>query len=162
MKLPIKTWPDSALLEPCKPWQFDTDSAALEQDLIDTMLFNQALGLAANQVGLPHRVFAMHVQQNGQVMVLFNPEVVNQSQEIDLKPEGCLSFPRVRLDIPRPRTITGRWQDSDGEWQEREFSGIDAKCFLHELDHLNGVTFKSHVSDMKFALAVKKSQKGRR
>lgn len=162
MKLPLKTWPAPILLEPCRPWDFASppqDHTQLEIDLVETMLEHEALGLAANQVGLSHRVFAMHLRQNGQVLVLYNPEIVKTSDATTQDDEGCLSFPRVRLPITRPSQVTGKWQNNDGAWQQRDFEGIDAKCFLHELDHLNGITFRSHVSDIKFALAVKKARR---
>ena len=73
--------------------------------------------------------------------------------------EGCLSFPNIYVKIKRPTAIKARWQDSSGEWQESEFSGYHCKCFLHELDHLEGITYQDRVSTLKWALAVKKIQK---
>jgi peptide deformylase len=149
------------LLSPCQPWDIiDPPRSAeqLEQDLIDTMLNEHALGLAANQVGIPYSVFAMHTRTNDQVLVLFNPEIVSASDDAWMAPEGCLSFPGIELNIARPRIVVGKWQDSHGQWHQREFKEIDAKCFLHELDHLNGHVFKDLVSDLKFQWAQKKAQ----
>ena len=163
MKLTVRTWPDPVLLEPCSPWDFAQppvgDIDQLETDLIDTMLEEHGIGLAANQVGYQFRVLAMHIQENSQVIVMYNPMLKHASQEQWLAPEGCLSFPGVELEIARPKYATAQWQDRDGEWQERMLQDIDAKCFLHELDHLNGVTFKNHVSDLRFQTATKRARK---
>jgi peptide deformylase len=123
------------------------------------MLEERGIGLAANQVGYQFRVLAMHIQENGQVIVMYNPMLKHASQEQWFAPEGCLSFPGVELEIARPKYATAQWQDRDGIWQERMFQGIDAKCFLHELDHLDGLTFKNHVSDLRFQTAAKKARK---
>jgi peptide deformylase len=101
----------------------------------------------------------MHIQENSQIIVMYNPQLKHASQEQWMAPEGCLSFPGVELEIARPKYATAQWQDRDGTWQERMFQGIDAKCFLHELDHLNGLTFKNHVSDLRFQTAVKRARK---
>ena len=134
-------------------------ASVLEQDLIETMLSENALGLAANQVGIPYRVFSIHLQQNGQVLVMFNPEIISISDDKWPAPEGCLSFPDIELEISRPHSIVGQWQDADGDYHEREFHKIDAKCFLHELDHLNGRVFKDLVSDLRFQRAWKKAKR---
>ena len=163
MKLNVRTWPDPVLLSPCRPWDFDDipvdDRDQFEKDMIDTMLEERGIGLAANQVGYTFRALAMHLQENGQVVVMYNPMVKHTSQEQWLAPEGCLSFPGVELEISRPKFVTAQWQDRDGEWNERMLSYIDAKCFLHELEHLNGGVFKDHVSDLRFQMAQKKSQR---
>lgn len=163
MKLTVRTWPDPILLEPCSPWNFDQppvqDIDRFEKDLVDTMLAERGLGLAANQAGFSLRVLVMHVQETDRVVIMYNPRLKHASQEQWLAPEGCLSFPGIELDIARPKYATAQWQDRSGAWQEYMFRDIDAKCFLHELDHLNGVTFKTHVSDLRFQTAARKAQK---
>lgn len=163
MTLKIRTWPDPVLLAPCSLWDFKTPPVAdldrFEQGMIDTMLAERGIGLAANQVGYTFRVLAMHIQENSQMVIMYNPMVKHTSQEQWMAPEGCLSFPGVELEIARPKFVTAQWQDRDGTWHERLFSYIDAKCFLHELDHLDGRVFKDHVSDLKYQQASKKSKK---
>jgi len=163
MTLKVRTWPDPVLLAACRPWDFDqppvTNIDQFEQSMIDTMLEERGIGLAANQVGYTFRVLAIHLQENGQVLIMYNPMIKHTSQEQWLAPEGCLSFPGVELEISRPKFVTAQWQDRDGEWNERMLSYIDAKCFLHELEHLNGGVFKDHVSDLRFQMAQKKSQR---
>ena len=76
--------------------------------------------------------------------------------------EGCLSFPGIYVNIKRPKKILARWQTSKGELQESEFEGYNCKCFLHELDHLEGIVFQDRVSILKWTMAIKKSKKGNR
>lgn len=126
------------------------------------MLSQQALGLAANQVGIPYRVMAMNVQAGvyaGQQLVLVNPEINKLSEDLWEHREGCLSFPRVELDISRPKYVYARWRDIEGAEHSTVFSELDAKCFLHEIDHLNGRVFKEYVSDLKYQRALKKSRR---
>jgi peptide deformylase len=121
-----------------------------------------ALGLAANQIGILYRVIAMNVQNgvySGQQIVLVNPEVKNLSEEFWEHREGCLSFPKIELTITRPKYVHASWSDIEGAEYNTIFSDIDAKCFLHEIDHLDGKVFKDYVSDLKFQMAVKKAKK---
>jgi peptide deformylase len=163
MILPIKRWPESILLLPCQQWDFSNPPVSnIEPDLIDTMMSQQALGLAANQVGIPYRVMAMNVQSGvyaGQQLVLVNPEINKLSEDLWEHREGCLSFPRVELDISRPKYVYARWRDIEGAEHSTVFSELDAKCFLHEIDHLNGRVFKEYVSDLKYQRALKKSRR---
>ena len=126
------------------------------------MMSQKALGLAANQVGIAYRVMAMNVQNGvyaGQQIVMANPEVTKLSEEFWEHREGCLSFPRVELTVARPKFVYARWQDIQGKEHSTVFSDLDAKCFLHEIDHLDGKVFKDYVSDLKFQTAVRKSRK---
>jgi len=166
MILPIKKWPDPFLLKPCRPWDFENPPSGLrrfiEQDLIDTMMSEGALGLAANQVGIDYRVVAMNVQHGkyaGQQIVMFNPVVPGKSVDLWEHDEGCLSFPGVLLKIARPKMVDVQWYDITGKQYETEFTDIDAKCILHEIDHLDGRVFKDYVSDLKFQTALRKSRK---
>ena len=121
-----------------------------------------ALGLAANQIGISYRVIAMNVQNGvyaGQQLVLVNPDINKLSEEFWEHREGCLSFPKVDLTITRPKYVYARWRDIEGGEHSTVFGEIDAKCFLHEIDHLDGKVFKDYVSDLRFMLAVKKANK---
>lgn len=163
MILPIKRWPDPILLQPCQQWDFSNPPVSnIQQDLIDTMLSQQALGLAANQVGIPYRVMAMNVQLGdyaGQQIVMVNPTVDKMSDELWEAVEGCLSFPRLELTIARPRHVYTCWYDITGHLHSAVFADIDAKCVLHEIDHLNGRVFKDYVSDLKYQTALRKSRR---
>lgn len=161
MILQIRLWPDPILLTPCKPWTFDNTllSPTFADDLIETMIDEGGIGLAANQVGIEYRIMALWSQETNEQIVLYNPEIVEQSSELWEAAEGCLSFPRVELTISRPKTVTVRYQDETQTWHTKTFNNIDAKCFLHELDHLNGITFKDYVSPLKFGRAIEKGRK---
>lgn len=135
------------------------DPVELEQSMIATMFAHDGIGLAANQVGVQARMFVMgHKDHHNAAQAFFNPLVVANVDDIEDLEEGCLSFPGIYVNIKRPKKILARWQNSRGEWQESEFDGYNCKCFLHELDHLEGIVFQDRVSALKWALAVKKSK----
>jgi peptide deformylase len=161
--LNILKFPNDVLRQKIEDFDFDnpkTDPVQLEKDMIETMFAYDGIGLAANQVGVDARVFVMGHRDNPEsAQAFFNPVVVANTDAVDDLEEGCLSFPGVYVNIKRPRAIKARWQNSKGEWQESEFDGYNCKCFLHELDHLEGIVFQDRVSTIKWALAVKKNQK---
>ena len=162
MMLSLIRWPDPVLSKRCEEWNFDdppVQTDFLMADMIETMAKSGGIGLAANQVGLSYRVITMHVQETDEYITMFNPEIVSISEHMYVAREGCLSFPRVVLDIERPKTVEATWMNRNQQLETRIFSDIDAKCFLHEIDHLNGVTFKDHISQLKFDMAVKKAKK---
>ena len=137
-----------------------TDPVELEKQLIELMLAHDGIGLAANQAGIEARVFVIgHREDPESAQAFFNPMVVATVDELEDLEEGCLSFPGVYVNIKRPKKILARWQNTLGEWQQSEFDGYNCKCFLHELDHLEGIVFQDRVSSLKWALAVKKSKR---
>jgi len=136
------------------------DPIQLEKDMIETMLANGGIGLAANQVGVRTRMFVMgHPKFREHAQAFFNPVIVGVTEDLLEDEEGCLSFPSVYAKIKRPRGVLVRFQNSKGETQEAEFFGTECRCFLHEFDHLEGITYKDRLSTLKWALAVKKSTK---
>lgn len=159
----IVKFPDPILREKMPEFDFSNppyDPVQLEKDMLETMLQNDGIGLAANQVGLRARVFVMgHRDRPEDGMAFFNPEVIANMSIIEDLEEGCLSFPGIFVKIKRPKAIKARWQNSKGEFMEGEFSGYECKCFLHELDHLEGIVFQDRVSTLKWALAVKQSKR---
>jgi len=152
--------PNTVLQSKAEDWDFnvDSDPIELEQQMIKLMSTANGIGLAANQVGILKRVFTIQLQ-NGQSFAMFNPKVVSASQGMQSGTEGCLSFPDLWLDIDRPKRITSEYLDSSGKECIIELSDIDARCFLHELDHLDGVCFTDKISSLKLALAKKKQFK---
>lgn len=161
--LKIVKFPDEVLRQKAEEYNFEEcfiDPIKLEKELIETMFAYDGIGLAATQVGIPLRVFVMGHRDNPETaQAFFNPMIVNTVDEIEDLEEGCLSFPGIYVNIKRPKKILARWQNSLGEWQESEFDGYNCKCFLHELDHLEGIVFQDRVSTLKWAMAVKKSKK---
>ena len=160
--LKIRHWPDPILFKRCQEWDFKNHSYQIDQlesDMIETMTKNDGIGLAANQVGISYRVLAIHVQLTNKYIVMFNPEIINISQEQNTNKEGCLSFPNIFLKISRPNSVEVRWFDKLKTQYTDTFTDIDATCILHEIDHLDGKVFKDYVSDLKFNLAMKKGKK---
>ena len=119
---------------------FDRPSINLQlaQLLIKYMKTQKAVGLAANQVGYSKRVFVMGI--NNQTWCCFNPEVIAAETLPVTELEGCLSFPKDRLAVARPGTIRVKYADHSGQLIEETLTGLAARCFQHELDHLNGIT----------------------
>jgi peptide deformylase len=162
--LNIVKFPDSILRERMPEFDFNDpvlflNPKELEQEMIETMFAYDGIGLAAPQIGIQARVFVMGHRDNPKAaQAFFNPVVLANTEEIEVLEEGCLSFPGVFANIPRPKKIRARWQNSQGEFEEGEFEGYNCKCFLHELDHLEGIVFQDRISPLKWAMAVKKSQ----
>jgi len=160
----IVKFPDKILRERMPEFNFDNpipflDPVKLEQEMIKTMFEHDGIGLAAPQIGIQARVFVMGHKDNPEsAQAFFNPVVIANTDEVEDLEEGCLSFPGIFVNIKRPKKIKARWQNSKGEWQESEFDGYNCKCFLHELDHLEGIVFQDRVSMLKWTMAVKKSQ----
>ncbi|MCG3268733.1 peptide deformylase [Yoonia sp. I 8.24] len=121
---------------------FDAALASLADDMLDTMYSATGRGLAAPQVGISQRIFVTDVswkEAEPTPLVFVNPQITAQSDETKIGPEGCLSIPDRRFDVPRPVWIDMKWQDIDGAENTARFDGMQAICACHELDHLNGV-----------------------
>jgi len=160
--LKIIKFPDPVLRQRMPAFDFNNpimDPVALEKDMLAAMFEYDGIGLAANQVGIAARVFVMGHRVNSEAaQAFFNPEIIANTEEIADMEEGCLSFPKIYVNIKRPKAIKARWQNSRGEFEEGEFDGYNCKCFLHEYDHLEGITFQDRVSSLKWAMAVKKTK----
>ena len=116
------------------PWQ----NHRLAQDMFALMQQERGIGLAATQIGLRKRLFVMAVE--GWHRACFNPEIIRSSPEIVDWNEGCLSFPGDRCIIKRPQWIDVRYQDAEGQQHSERYAGLLARCYQHELDHLDGIT----------------------
>ena len=131
-------------------------------NMFETMKNYGGIGLSANQVGKPYRMFVMgdNLQiNNGQKWVCINPEITNVSKDTIRYKEGCLTFPFLFLDIERPQKIKVKYQNEQLETVEEEFDGIVSRCYQHELDHMYGRTFTELVSKLKLDMALKKRDK---
>jgi peptide deformylase len=129
-----------------------TDPIQLAKDLAETMIANDGLGLAANQIGLPYRAFAIKAEQ---VIVCFNPTIVSSSQEIVALEEGCLSYPNLYVKIKRSKSIRVRYTQPNADIVTKTFDGLTARIFQHELDHLNGKVYTSRASGIHLERARK-------
>jgi peptide deformylase len=136
---------------PCDPWD-------LAETMVKIMIDNNGMGLSACQVGLPYAVFAMIGEPNH---VMFNPKLVDVSNETITLEEGCLSFPGVLAPIARARHIKIRFTGPDGQTTTKKFTGMSARVVQHEMDHLNGVLFFNHLPRFKREQIFKKAAKGK-
>jgi peptide deformylase len=162
MKLVVE--PNSILTQIAQEWLFDSDENAeqVESEMIEIMNTFNGIGLAGNQVGLLKRVFVIKLKHHPDLtepFAMFNPKVISQSDLEQTDAEGCLSFPELWLGVKRPTTVEAEYFDKLGNQCIINLTGIDARCFLHELDHLNGIVFTGKVSPMKLMLARKKQRK---
>jgi peptide deformylase len=150
-------FPDPILKQKAIHWNFETDLNAKETevDMVQLMIESNGIGLAGNQVGLLKRVFAIHLKDQIP-FCMFNPYILYGDNNMVEDNEGCLSFPDLFLKVPRHNNITVGYLDRQGNKRIIELTGIDSRCFQHELDHLDGVCFTEHISPLKVALAKKK------
>ena len=144
---------NSILTQTCRPALFNKSlvNLRLAQQMVQLMLKEKGIGLAANQVGLDLQLFVMFVDR--EIFHCFNPKIVEASQEIIISQEGCLSFPAQECLVPRHQHILAEYASAGGHYQQREFTGLAARCFQHELDHLTGITMHMRAHSESIQLA---------
>lgn len=141
------------------PFSGDVNWTDREKEMIELMHQNLGIGLAAPQVGSSYRMFVMHHSIMGDIGI-YKPEILEKSEETAHIEEGCLTFPLLYMHITRPQKIKVRYYKNNGETQvETWMDGMDARCFLHEYDHLQGELFLDLVSELKFRRAHEKREK---
>jgi peptide deformylase len=160
----FKLGPHQSLIQRSEDWNFliDQNAEQLEKSMIDFMIAANGIGLAANQIGITKRVFVMgsnNIPGFPEPFAVFNPRIVEASTDIIVDQEGCLSYPGLFLTVKRPSWIVAEYQNAKGDTIEARFEGYLAKCFQHELDHLDGICFVDKVSPLKLNLAMKKLRK---
>lgn len=133
------------------------DPNKFASSLVETCKKHNGLGLSANQCGYEYRVFVMG--SGDDYVAFFNPVIVWSSEETLKMEEGCLSFLDLFLNIERPARIKVVYQDYAGETKEAEFTGLTARCFQHELDHMNGIVYTHHAKPLSLQMAIKKRSK---
>jgi peptide deformylase len=132
---------DPVLYQPTAKFDFanpQVDPIQLAVDLAETMLDEGGLGLSANQCGIPLSAFVMKGEQ---IIAVFNPIIVDRSEDLVSLDEGCLSFPKLILKIKRPSVIKVRYTEPNGNVVTTKFQGITARVFQHEMQHLSGEVF---------------------
>lgn len=129
----------------------------LIEDMIKLMDEKGGLGLAAPQIGSDLALFVM--KWLDQVRVCINPQIIETSEEIYEAQEGCLSYPNLRLNIRRPLWAMVCWQDTDGSLQQTKLFGMEARIFLHEWDHCQGICFTDRVGKTTLMMAKKRAEK---
>ena len=124
--------------------------------LVETCKSHKGYGLSANQCGFKHRVFVMG--SGDDYVAFFNPKIISSSGELHMA-EGCLSFPFLGLHITRAAIVNVEYQDFNGVVRTSSFSGVSARVFQHELDHLNGICYTEKVKPMALQSGMKKRNK---
>ena len=126
--------------------------------MTETMLKHKGIGLSASQVGMDAQLFVMGYNEKNTTLCI-NPTVLQHTKETVTEMEGCLSFPGIGLAIKRPKEILVQYYDENLERKEQKLVGYSVKVFLHEWDHLQGITFKDRSTPLKWKMAAKKANK---
>ena len=162
MIYPIVKYGDPVLEKPAKPiTEFNHDLSKLADDMFESMYAAHGVGLAAPQIGISKRLVVIDIsfkEDPNAKLVLVNPEIV-KTEGRQRGSEGCLSLPDFREDVTRANFVTVRAQDLEGKWFETTGEEMLARAFLHEIDHLNGKLYISHVSALKRDLIRRKIRK---
>jgi len=157
-------YPHETLMQASTAWT-DTDSIQgyadlekFEDDMIKLMLDEKGMGLAANQIGITKRFFAIGHESFDTFQkhaIIWNPQVINSSKELVTDVEGCLSFKDIFVKVERPKIIEVQYETTQGKTRFAKLDGMESKCFQHELDHLDGITFNKRVSKLRWQMANK-------
>ena len=135
------------------------DIEKFENDFIELMIAERGMGLAANQIGITKTFFAIGhesfdtFEKNA---IIWNPLIKKYSEEKVFDVEGCLSFPGIFIKVERPKTVEVQYETTQGETKTAKLDGMESKCFQHECDHLEGITFNKRVSKLRWDMAKKK------
>jgi peptide deformylase len=160
----VYQYPHETLLQTSTPWTADDrikgygDIERFESDMIKLMLDERGMGLAANQIGITKRFFAIGYESFDTFQkpaIIWNPQIIMQSEEKVIDVEGCLSFKDVFVKVERPKVIEVQYETTKGKTRYARLDGMESKCFQHELDHLEGITFNKRVSKLRWQMANK-------
>ena len=157
-------YPHETLLQASTKWNHDDtiegydDIEKFEADYIKLMLEENGMGLAANQIGITKRFFAMGHETFDTFQkhaIIWNPKVISFSNEKTIDVEGCLSFKGIWLKVERPKTVEVEYETTQGKTKFAKLHGMESKCFQHECDHIDGITFNQRVSKLRWDMAKK-------
>ena len=155
--------PDSRLNQISKIVEIIDDSIVSTLDqMLECMYQNNGIGLAAPQVGILKRLVVIDCSDNKdkkKPLKLINPEIIKLSKNTSEFEEGCLSLPSQYAKVTRPSEITLKYKNIEGLICESKFSGLEATCIQHEIDHLDGKLFVDHISKLKKNIIIKKLKK---
>ena len=130
------------LHERVKPCSKDLDRPEMSRILKENMMHYEGVGLSANQIGIGERVFIMMLNmETEETITCFNPRIIKRYDDNVWCEEGCLSFPDEIINVERPDRIVVKYEDEDGKDHKIKLSGMAARVFLHEFDHLEGIVF---------------------
>ena len=148
--LPILRFPDPRLRKVAVPVnKIDNGIKKLAADMAETMYEAPGIGLAATQVDVHQRVVVIDIsEEKNDLLVLINPEIT-EMDGLAIGEEGCLSVPGIYDKVERAERVTIHYQDLDGKEQKMAAEGLLAVCIQHEIDHLDGIVFVDHLSQLK-------------
>lgn len=165
-QLPILVAPDPRLKLKAKPVDGVDDALRrLMDDMLETMYAAPGIGLAAPQVGVSRRVLVIDIAKEGEPkapLCMANPELVSVSDDDAVYEEGCLSVPEHYAEVVRPARVTVQFLDRDGITRELDADGLLATVVQHEMDHLDGILFIDHLSNLKRNMILRKLSKSRK
>ena len=149
--------PNEFLEKQVKHFDFENmDAEKISKDMIDTMLKYKGIGLASNQVGLDAQIFVMGEENP---ITVINPIITEVGPERVEMEEGCLSFPGLYFKVKRPAVVSVQYLDTKQKECIIKLEGLHARVFLHEYDHLQGITFDQRISKLRLEMAKKKQEK---
>lgn len=155
--------PDPVLRQQTRPVEaFDSELAALLDDLAESMYYHRGVGLAAPQIGVSVQVAVVDVDQREgtpRLIELVNPKVIDLSPDKAEGEEGCLSFPNESELVVRPSRATVRALDRHGQHQEITAEGLLGRAMQHEIDHLDGILFIDYLSRLRRSLVERRMKK---
>ncbi|GLH29909.1 peptide deformylase [Acetobacter pasteurianus] len=130
-------------------------------NMFSAMYQAPGIGLAAPQVGLSQRFILVDLGEKDarDPIVMINPEVIAETEDMAVREEGCLSLPNQYAEVVRPEKIRVRWNNVNGDVVEREAEGLLATCIQHEIDHLEGVLFVDHLSALRRNMILRRLAK---
>ena len=162
----IYTYPTKVLETISTTFNFEKDKIPyyndlekFEQDMIVAMKSANGMGLAANQIGITKRFFVIGsdtFDRFKKPAIIWNPRLITQSEEKVIDVEGCLSFLGIFIKVERPKVIEVEYETTKGTRESTRLDNMESKCFQHEYDHLEGITFNKRVSKLRWDMANKR------
>ncbi len=141
----IRQFGDPVLREESRQVKPNAELHRLAERMIRIMFAADGVGLAAPQIGILQKIIVFRFGKD-EPQVLLNPEITWRSEESATQAEGCLSLANLAVDVPRAVSVRVKGQDLDGNEQEYELEGLQARILQHEIDHLNGIMINSRTS----------------
>ena len=140
-----------------------SEDIKIANQMMDTMIKAPGVGLAANQVGILKQIITINFEDKENDKranyILFNPSIIEYSEEKVIMEEGCLSLPEQYANIERPKKIILQYIDENQKNIKKEIDGYEARILQHEIDHLSGILFVDYLSSLKRNIIIKKVKK---
>ena len=140
----------------------EKEEQILMDDMLETMYDAKGIGLAAIQIGIPKRIIVMDIYKDNEKnnpMYIVNPIIKNRNLNLSKYLEGCLSLPDQFAEVDRPSTCEVEYLDYNGNKKILKANGLLSTCIQHEMDHLEGILFIDHLSNLKKSMIIKKLSK---